>query len=354
MELSALYLPQFHPIPENDEWWGPGFTEWTNVRRAVPLFRGHRQPIIPGELGYYSLLDPAVRERQAELARSAGITSFCYWHYWFGGRRLLERPFDEVLQSHSPVLPFFLGWANQSWSGVWHGAPNKILMEQSYPDGDDEAHFNSLLAAFRDPRYVRIDGRPVLLVFCPGDLPEPARFVERWQQMATNHGLGGLYLVAWLEGREWGVNYTRHDADGFDAGLYVHFPFQRTVRTKVRDRLRAHDERFGPGRYRYAKHLPSPPEVIAGRIHQSVQPNWDNTPRSARRGAVITDSSPAKFAAQLTEALQRELRNPPGQQLCVIKSWNEWAEGNYLEPDELNGQGWLNAVSTARRTVTSN
>ena len=350
MELSALYLPQFHPIPENDEWWGPGFTEWTNVRKARPLFRGHRQPIIPGELGYYSLLDPGVREQQAELARYAGVTSFCYWHYWFAGRELLQRPFDEVLASGAPDFPFFLGWANQSWSGIWHGAPDRILMDQRYPDGDDPAHFARLLPAFTDPRYVRRDGRPVLLVFNPMDLPNPAAFVERWQTMAASAGLGGLYLVAWIEGRDWGINYARHDADGFDAGLYVHFPFSRTTATRTRDRLRARHERFGPGRYQYSPDLPVPSDTIRGTVHASVQPNWDNTPRSARRGAVALDSSPKHFEQHLRQALAIERERPVDRQLCVIKSWNEWAEGNYLEPDERFGRGWLDAVRAARHS----
>jgi hypothetical protein len=351
MELSALYLPQFHPIVENNEWWGEGFTEWTNVKRALPLFRGHRQPVVPGELGYYSLLDPAVREAQADLARSSGITSFCYWHYWFGGRRILERPFDEVLESGQPDFPFFLGWANQSWSGVWHGAPEKILMEQSYPPGDDQAHFDHLLPAFRDERYVRRDGRPVLLIFCPADLPNPKKFVDTWQKMAESAGLGGLYLVAWLEGRDWGINYTEHHADGFDAGLYVHFPFARTRRARAREKLRSHDARYGPARYPYTSDLPSASVAIEGVIHTSVQPNWDNTPRSARRGAVALDSSPEKFERHLRQALERELTREPASQLCVIKSWNEWAEGNYLEPDEQYGRGWLHAVSSARRSL---
>jgi hypothetical protein len=351
MELSALYLPQFHRIPENDAWWGDGFTEWTNVRRAAPLFRGHRQPVVPGELGYYDLTDPSIRERQADLARGHGVTSFCYWHYWFAGKQLLERPFQEVLASREPEFPFFLGWANQSWTGVWHGAPGRILQEQTYPDGDDDAHFAHLLPAFTDDRYVRINGRPVLLVFNPTDLPSPTAFVERWQGLAEQAGLGGLYLVAWIEGKDWGVNYATHAADGFDAGLYVHFPFHRTLATKVRDRLRERDERFGPARYQYCDDLPVPNRTLSGVVHASVQANWDNTPRSARRGAVALDTSPARFERHLTQALAIEKSRPTGQQLCILKSWNEWAEGNYLEPDERFGRGWLEAIARARAAL---
>ncbi|MHB8498177.1 MAG: glycoside hydrolase family 99-like domain-containing protein, partial [Acidimicrobiales bacterium] len=195
MEVLAHYLPQFHPIPENDAWWGPGFTEWTNVVKARPLFRGHVQPHAPSVLGYYDLRLPEVREAQAELARLHGVTGFCYWHYWFAGRQLLERPFSEVLATGSPDFPFCLAWANQSWSGVWHGAPDRILIEQTYPGPDDDVrHFDLLRRAFEDPRYVTLSGQPVLFVYKPADLPEPARFVERWQKMAHDAGFGGLYL----------------------------------------------------------------------------------------------------------------------------------------------------------------
>ncbi len=350
MELSALYLPQFHPIPENDRWWGPGFTEWTNVRRARALFRGHAQPNEPGELGYYSLLDPATREAQATLAREYGVTSFCYWHYWFAGHQLLEQPLQEVLSSGRPDFPFFIGWANQSWSGVWHGAPDDILMEQTYPGAlDDQAHFDALLPLFRDDRYVRRNGLPVMIIFRPGELPSPADFVQRWQQMALAAGLPGLYLVAWIEGKPWGIEYRTHHADGFNAGLYVEFPFRRNLRTRLRDKRRASRERSGPGRYHYAHDIPKPREELDGVVHLSVQPNWDNTPRSQRRASVITDATPAKFADHLTVALRDELSQPEDQQLVVIKSWNEWAEGNYLEPDQRFGRGWLDAVRTARR-----
>lgn len=353
MEIAALYLPQFHPIPENDAWWGPGFTEWTNVRSARPLFRGHRQPVVPGELGYYDLRDPEVRERQAALARDHGVTAFCYWHYWFAGHQLLERPFAEVLRSGAPTLPFFVGWANQSWTGVWHGDPGRILIEQTYPPDDDRAHFDALRPAFEDPRYLRIDGRAALLIFCPQDLPDPPRFVERWRKMAEAAGLGGLYLVAWVEGRPWGVQYGTHDRDGFDAALYVEFPFERTPGARLRGYLRAKDERFGPLRYPYAADLPVPRTALAGVVHQSAQPNWDNTPRSARRGVVALDTSPDRFERHLAQAIARERAHGPDRQLVVIKSWNEWAEGNYLEPDERFGRGWLEAVRRAAAAAGS-
>lgn len=344
VEVLALYLPQFHPIKENDEWWEPGFTEWTNVAAAERLFVGHRRPDLPGELGFYDLRVPEVRDAQAGLARDHGVTGFCWWHYWFAGRRLLSRPFDEVLAARSPTLPFSLCWANQSWSGVWHGAPDRVLIEQTYPEGDDERHFASLLAAFRDERYHRVDGRPLLGVFRPQELPDAPRFVETWQRLATEAGLGGLYLVAFCESRAWGSQYVTHDEDGFDAAVHVEFPFGRTAASRVRDRLRTSIPRLGPGRYRYARDLPAYPRTLRGVVHPCVYPNWDNTPRSARRGSVIVDAEPARFERHVRQAVARAELNPLGQRLVFVKSWNEWAEGNHLEPDRVQRRGWLEAL----------
>jgi lipopolysaccharide biosynthesis protein len=343
VDVLALYLPQFHPIPENDAWWGPGFTEWTNVAAARPLFVGHHQPDLPGELGFYDLRLADVRERQAELARGHGVTAFCWWHYWFAGRRLLERPFDEVLASASPTLPFSLCWANQSWSGVWHGAPDRVLVEQTYPD-DDADHFAALAPAFRDARYHRVDGRPLLGVFRPQELPSPTRFVDTWQGLARAAGLDGLYLVAFAESRAWGAQYSTHVEDGFDAAVHVEFPFARTPVTRLRDRLRTSVERLGPGRYRYAEDLPMYPRSLHGVVHPCVYPNWDNTPRAGRRGSVIVDASPARFERHVRQAVARAALNPENERLVFVKSWNEWAEGNHLEPDRVHGRGWLEAL----------
>ena len=341
MEVLALYLPQYHPIPENDRWWGPGFTEWTNVTRAEPLFHGHRQPHLPADLGYTDLRVPETRQAQADLARRSGVTGFCYWHYWFAGHRLLERPFDEVLASGRPDFPFCLAWANQTWSGIWHGAPDRILVEQTYPGPDDDrAHFASLLPAFADPRYVRVGGRPVFFVYQPGSLPDPARFVDTWQKMAVDAGLGGLYLVASL-GES---GYRDQVADGFDAGVLFRYPFARTTEVKVRDRLVARGLLRGPRRYPYRDVLADPPPEFTGRLFPGVYPNWDNTPRSGRAGLVATGATPERFAAHVRRGLELLAAHPDDEQVLVIKSWNEWAEGNYLEPDTETGTARLDAL----------
>ena len=341
MEVLALYLPQYHPIPENDEWWGPGFTEWTNVTKARPLFTGHLQPHLPADLGFTDLRVPETREAQADLARRHGVTGFCYWHYWFAGHRLLERPLDEVVASGRPDFPFCVAWANQSWSGIWHGAPDRILIEQTYPGPeDDRAHFDYLLPALRDPRYLRIAGRPLLFVHQPGSLPDPARFVEMWQAMAAAAGLGGLYLVACL-GES---SYRAQVADGFDAGVVFRYPFTRTTWTKVRDRLVARRLLRGPKRYAYVNVPPDPPTKFTGKLLPAVYPNWDNTPRSGRLGAVATGATPGRFGAHVRRGLELAAALPPDEQLLVVKSWNEWAEGNYLEPDHETGLARLEAL----------
>ncbi len=348
MEVLSFYLPQFHPVPENDKWWGTGFTEWTNVTAAAPLFRGHVQPHLPRDLGFYDLRVPEVRAAQAQLAQDHGLTGFIYWHYWFGGRQLLERPFHEVLSSHEPDFPFALAWANHSWTGVWHGPGgiDKILIEQTYPgESDDRAHYEHLRRAFADPRYIRVDGRPVFFVYAPGELPQPARFVERWQTMSRE--FGGLYLVACLGS----MPYTTSHEDGFDASVHFRFPFGWDRPTKIRERLQSLNLMRGPHRYPYAATPSSPPKWIKGVLHPCIFPNWDNTPRAGRHGIVATDTNPKAFAAHVAEGIKRAATNPPAQQMLLIKSWNEWAEGNYLEPDQEFGMGWLEAIADELRAA---
>ena len=347
----AFYLPQFHPIPENSEWWGPGFTEWTNAARARSLFRGHVQPHLPADLGFYDLRMAEARQAQSDLALAYGVEAFCYWHYWFGaGSRILERPFTEVLRSGHPSIRFCLGWANQTWTGIWHGAENRVLRQQTYPGPeDDQAHFDAILAALRDDRYLRVNGRPVFYVFRPEELPDAAAFVDRWQQMAKTAGLEGLYLVAEISdllGR--GPRYRGTNADGFDAGVYVRLPARQGRADVLRMRLRR--KAGGPEAYPYSTDAsPWGPVRSDARLQPSVYPNWDNTPRSGARGLVLTGSNPDAFAQNLDHALSTLHDRPEQERLLWIKSWNEWAEGNYLEPDLEYGRAWLEALANGLR-----
>lgn len=342
-QVVAHYLPQFHPIPENDEWWGPGFTEWTNVAQARRLFRGHQQPKIPGELGFYDLRVAETREAQAQLASEHGVAAFCYWHYWFGGgRRLLERPLDEVVASGEPDLPFCVAWANESWTGVWHGAADRLLIEQTYPgDEDHRAHFESLLPAFEDDRYFRVDGRPLFYVHQYKLLPEPEHFAELWRKLAAQHGLGDLYLVAQCRGEEDPVKA------GFDAVTHSHFP-RRPARSRweqMVQRLRPqptrmpYQEAVEFWKARLIRDDGDIPTVICG---------WDNTPRTKTNGWVLEDGTPQRFEDYLRWVVDHAI-NPssnPGR-LVFLKSWNEWAEGNYIEPDREYGRHALLALRRA-------
>jgi Glycosyltransferase WbsX len=334
----AFYLPQFHPIPENDAWWGGGFTEWTNVARARRRFPGHYQPRIPGELGFYDLRLAESREQQATLAAEYGISAFCYWHYWFGhGRRLLERPFAEVLASGRPDFPFCLGWANQTWSGVWHGAPGRVLVQQEYPGDDDyRAHFDAVLPAFGDARYFRVDGKPLFYVFNPDDLPSPERFVEHWRELAQAAGLPGIYLVA----NAWATHRARNAE--FDAFVMERVPTRRVGRVDLARNL-ARALGF-PIVRSYPRFSSKMPVLLPGRMsYPCVVPQWDNTPRSGKRGVVLHGASPPVFEAQVRRGLELMADRDFEHRVIFVKSWNEWAEGNYLEPDRRYGRAFLEA-----------
>lgn len=340
----AFYLPQYFPIPENDAWWGPGFTEWTNTARARKLFPGHLQPTLPADLGFYDLRVPETRQAQSDLARQYGVEAFVYWHYWFGdGDRILERPFQEVLTSGVPEIGFCLAWANQSWTGIWHDAADRVLKRQTYPGPDDDRrHFDTLLPAFHDDRYFRVHGKPLFYVFRPEELPDAAAFVDRWQSMARDAGLDGLYLVAEasnLLGR--GIRYTNAAADGFDASVYMRLPARVTRGTRFRMRV-TRKLLGGPEVWPYSDSMIDQPVDPA--MQPCVYPNWDNTPRARRRGLVLQGANPAKFQRHVEQAVELLADRPPAERLLWIKSWNEWAEGNHLEPDLREGHAWLRAL----------
>lgn len=344
----ALYLPQFHPIAENSLWWSPGFTEWTNTARARPLFRGHYQPHIPADLGYYDLRLEDSRIEQAELARAYGIHAFCYYHYWFGnGRRILQRPFDEVLASGRPDFPFCLAWANESWAGVWHGLDDqRVLIRQTYPSDDDHRlHFDTLLPAFLDPRYVKVDDKPIFLIYKPLDLPDARHTTALWREMAVRAGLLGLHLVCFHHDVSLDVQ-----ALGFDRMLHVPAIPKRRERASWQQRLHALLGRIDvrlqrplmiPFEEVLDQVAPDPPHAMA--YIPSVLPNWDNTPRSQRDGLVLHGSTPALFAPQVRKSFARAQALPEGERMVFVKSWNEWAEGNHMEPDLRFGHGYLHA-----------
>jgi lipopolysaccharide biosynthesis protein len=352
----AFYLPQFHPIPENDEWWGQGFTEWMNVIRARPRFRGHYQPHLPADLGFYDLRLPEVRQAQADLASEYGIDGFCYYHYWFGGKRLLERPFDEVLESGEPGLPFCLAWANEDWTRSWDGRARSVLMRQDYGENEQE-HAEWLTRAFRDERYIRVDGKPLFLVYRASQLPDPRRTTRLWRDKARTAGVGEIYLC-----RVESFPDERGDPAklGFDAAvefapdwLLVGPSLAETARGMISHRLgmkrgglRIHDYQS------VARRMTQKPPTSYQRF-PCVTPSWDNSPRRQGDPLILRNSTPDAYGDWLRSASLTAPRTPGGDSLVFINAWNEWGEGAHLEPCQRWGRAYLEAHSRVRKSVAA-
>ena len=372
--IIGLYLPQYHPIPENDEWWGKGFTEWNNVVKAKPLFRGHYQPHLPADLGFYDLRLPEVREQQAELARKAGLEGFCYYHYWFGnGKQLLQRPFEEVLASGKPDFPFCLCWANHDWtSKTWKKGSNfrrdTMIMKMEYSHEDYIRHFNYLLPAFRDSRYITVDGKPLFAVWVPKDIPDCREFIDLWQRLARENGLKGIHFVGQTEntGKALGgqkanfysanmaKDYYQSILDlGFDAVMSQGF-LRATALAKGRHTMMLEMfafKSFRPtySRIDYSKLMDNyyVSEDAAENVYPTLLPQWDRTPRAGKKTFMLTDSTPEKFQRYTEQAIRLIANKQPEHQILFLKAWNEWGEGDYVEPDEKFGHGWLQAIRNA-------
>lgn len=352
LEVVAFYLPQFHPIVENDTWWGKGFTEWTNVTRALPRFRGHYQPHLPGELGFYDLRVPEVRLAQADMAKEAGVTAFCYYHYWFNGRRVLERPFQEVLDAGLPDFKFALCWANENWTRIWDGGQHHVLLEQHYDEDDDRAHLRALGPALADSRCLKVNGKPVLLVYRAGALPDPRRTTNVWREEAARLGLGDLHLC-----RVEAVGLDRGDPRGLGFDAAVEF---QPDDTRLPPRINLNRPGRGVRRllrpnsayrhnyiyeYRGLAELAMQQPAQSYPRYRCVTPGWDNSARRKTGARIFRDSTPALYEMWLEEAARdsRAQERP----LLFINAWNEWAEGNHLEPDQRWGKEYLHATARA-------
>ena len=356
--VIAFYLPQYHPIPENDEWWGKGFTEWTNVGKAKPLFRGHYQPRVPADLGYYDLRLPIIREQQAEMARETGVEGFMYWHYWFGnGRMLLSEIFDEVLESGKPDFPFCLGWANHNWTRrTWNSdaALHKEmdLLLQEYPGEQDMiAHFNYVLPAFRDKRYITVDGKPLFVIWAPEDMPDIKQFIILWNSMAKKNGLKeGIHFVG--IGRGWKNNFPKLFEMGFDAVTPSNHWIAETAIDKkyikmAKTFLRERFPRWVPlNKYMYSDIIKNFYTDFDERedAYPQIVPNYDRTPRAGRRAIIYHNSTPELFKKHVQEAVRIVSKKSEEHRILFLRSWNEWAEGNYMEPDLKFGHGYLDAL----------
>lgn len=332
----AYYLGQYHPIPENDRFWGEGFTEWHNVARARPLFPGHRQPKIPGRLGFYDLRSKEALAAQIDYAWEVGITAFCYWHYWFAGKRLLYRPLDDMLKLDRPNFRFMLGWANESWSGVWHGAASKVLIEQRY-DAKELADHAVLLASYiENGRYLEIEGKFPLLIYKPRQIPNPAEYLGELRDQVARRSGAKLHLIGdWSPGRN--SEFSDPAVHGLDAavvtpvGAYFRSPLLSTSYRFLRRKLAQIG--IGPEIRSYrnmTSTLQRAMRTISGVSHATVVTGWDNTPRSGRRGLVLSGYDEASFRQATRSALAIEENNRTP--ILFVKSWNEWAEGNTAEP----------------------
>lgn len=355
-KIVAFYLPQYHPFKENNEWWGEGFTEWTNVGRAKPLFKGHYQPKVPADLGYYDLRLPQVREQQAALAKEAGIYGFCYWHYWFGnGKQLMNEIIDEVIATKEPNFPFCLGWANESWkSKLWDkdATKDKLLIEQSYFGVKDyEMHFSYALKAFKDPRYITIgkERRPLFIIHSPDLLPSD--FIPCWNKLAKEAGIADIFFVAIIMG---GKNTSVYKQKGFNyfcterwGNAYLDCSLFQKILIRISSKLK-HVRVAIP--YKYAvRHFINEQEDSKENFFPSLIPNWDHSPRSKNRAAIFTGSTPELFKRYAKEVLRIVKRK--NNQLVFLKSWNEWGEGNYMEPDLKFHKGYIQALAQAIKEV---
>lgn len=362
IKFLAYYLPQYHPIPKNDEWWGEGFTEWTNVKKAKPLFKGHKQPVIPGELGYYDLMKTeGIQEKQAALAKEYGIDGFIYYQYWFGGgKMLLEKPAEKMLVNKNVNLPFCFCWANETWSGIWHGAPQNILIEQKYLGlKDEEDYFNYNLKFFNDSRYIKIDGKPMYIIYDVLSIPDLKNFLIRLRALAEKSGLKGLYIVASNRNPDDSIDFKEV---GFDAK--ISYSFNEVFESSRREVLNNFWFNFNKNIFKIMG-LSKKPMIRLDfkNLYNKIKfrklnidtfplilPNWDNSPRSGFNAVVIENSKPEIFEKQILNAQDFILDSNNYHHFIIVKSWNEWAEGNYLEPDSKIGCKYLEKIKKFKST----
>lgn len=350
----AFYLPQFYPTKENDEWWQPGFTEWTNVGKAKPMFPGHYQPRVPADLGYYDLRVPETREKQVQLAKEAGIEGFCYWHYWFNGRRLLDRVFTEVVETGKPDFPFCLCWANHSWyAKTWDPqSPDKLLIEQTYGGIEDyTAHFNAMLPAFKDKRYITIDGKLVFGIF-DNNFKDFPLFENTWNCLAKENGLKGFYFYGLCQqaymidtAKKNGIKNQVVDVL-VDAHYYADSKIIRKIGLLKRDHLKI------PYTVEYSKYVKYAIKYYSENYDENpniipcIEPGFDHSPRSAHRGTVFKNATPDKWELLCKKTIDIICNsNKHKEKILFIKAWNEWAEGNYLEPDMKYGKQFLECLA---------
>lgn len=372
--VIAFYLPQFHPIPENDKFWGKGFTEWTNVAKAKPLFKGHNQPRIPADLGFYDLRLAEVRKEQAELAKEAGIEGFCYWHYWFGnGKQVLEMPFNEVVKSGEPDFPFCLGWANHDWTTkTWDkgkkATTDTMIFKQEYLGEEDHIkHFNALLPAFKDDRYIRVDGKLLFAIFGAKRFEGIEDFIVLWNRLAKENGLEGFHFVALSPSlpelnskniknidKTVEENFAVYKNMGFDAINSINMKYAEmktggAIHKVVFGLMRKMDKMLFAEKYDYAKIMKNYYTDVDKRedVYPQLLAGWDRSPRSGKKAIVYYNTTPSTFKEAAKLAINHVESKSPEHRIIFLNSWNEWGEGAYLEPDQKYGKGLIKSLHEA-------
>ncbi len=369
--VIAFYLPQFHPVPVNDKYWGKGFTEWTNVAKAKPLFKGHYQPQIPADLGFYDLRVPQIREQQADMARDAGIEGFCYWNYWFGeGEKVLEMPIEQMMETHSPDYPFCVGWANHDWSNkTWkktsYFSKDTTFFKQKYlGEKDYKAYFEYLLPMFKDERYIRINNKPLFYIYDPDAIPNVTGFIDYWNRLAIENGLEGIWFVA--RGDSCGKatvlaktdefighaleRYNKYINLGFDSVNSYSFRRAEVLATGYLKKVIRNVKRRITGKalnkhdYRAIMNYYYMPEDKLDYVFPTMMPRRDRTPRSGENALVYANSTPEAFKKAVKTVVEAVKDKPEQERVIFLDSWNEWGEGSYMEPDLRFGHQYLDAL----------
>lgn len=338
-KLIAFYLTQYHPIPENDAWWGRGFTEWTNVTKAQPLFEGHYQPHLPADMGFYDLRVRQTRRDQIQLAKQYGLDGFCYHYYWFSGTRLLNQPLDDMLADPDSDMPFCLCWANENWTRRWDAAEHEVLIAQQYLPDDDLNFIKSVIPFFSDPRYLRTNGKPFLIVYRAQHLPDARKTAEVWRTYCRSIGIGEIHLCAALtHGNE---DYLQF---GFDSG--VEFPPHNLSCNNVASSIAFYQPFRGRVvEYEDVARVYMGRQYKSGNVFKTVFPAWDNTARTSNRAVIVHNSGPQNYEYWLSRTMELARQQFPGEERMVfINAWNEWAEGCHLEPDRKYGHQFLEAT----------
>jgi len=343
-QCIAFYLPQYHRIKENDEWWGKGFTEWTNVTKSLPQFSGHVQPKLPGEFGFYDLLNPSILEEQIALAKEYMINGFCFHYYWFNGRRLLEKPVDIFLEDKKKYdFPFCVCWANENWTRRWDGQENDVLLGQTHTKESDEKFIYDMIKLFKDERYIKIQGKPMLIVYRASLLPDALKTTSLWRKICVKEGIGGIHLVA---AQTFGISDPRKY--GFDAA--VEFPPHGLNVPDISPHIPTLNPEFSGKIYGYEDVVKASkyPKLTPYKVYKTVFPGWDNSARKGVHSHIFAYSSPCFFEGWVKNTVKYTENRLEGDKLFFVNAWNEWAEGAHLEPCRHYGYASLNALYRGR------